>query len=157
MRRRVARTVLAHLGPRGVLIALTAPIWITTGLGTLGGHARTPPGAPHLLLPEVWRGWGLWIIPGLIALAMLVPRRCDIAHRVAVAALIVAPVVCALSYEWSWLMWLIPWDPVGWPGGYYGAAVLAPYLLTILAMIYAPDTWHYLSADKTRAERREAR
>lgn len=150
--RRRLHLILRCLGPRGTLIALAAPGWITLGIGTVAGFSGKPQDAPHLLIPEDIRGWALWIVPGLLALALVAARR-EQPQRLAVALLSLGPMVRAFSYSWAWWAWLLSDD--GASSGFYAAAAWWLLLLLVTCMVYAPDTWHYLGDDRERRERRE--
>lgn len=102
---------------RGYTLLLCAFIWGLVGYAVWIGAAGGGPGTFHDLLSQPVR-LGIWWIPALLALALACSARWD---WLALAALVIGPVLRCLSYFTSWMLYLD-----GQPGlrtGWYAAAI----------------------------------
>lgn len=122
-----------------------ALIWIPMGIGTMNGLAGKPRDAPHLLIPQDLRGWAC-IVTGLAALVVLVAdrHRSERGTRVAVALLLIMPLVRALSYSLAGLYAIVDLDGdgeglTGSPDAYY---TCLPWWTISLAILTQAVNWH---------------
>lgn len=111
------RITWSRLGVRGYTLLLCAFIWSLVGYGVWVGAGTGGPGTFHDLLPESVR-LAIWWAPALLALLLVCSARWD---WIALAALVVGPVLRCLSYLLSWVLYL-DGDP-GLRSGWYPAAI----------------------------------
>ena len=108
-----------RFGRRGAALVLFAFIYITYGIG-LGAAPRPTRVGLQLLIAGIPTDAlaVAWVVTGTVAAAAAVPRL-GVPQSVGFVALMLMSSVWALSYLWSWIMWLGSigdGNPLGWSG-----------------------------------------
>ena len=101
--------------PRQTALLVFALMHISMGFSVLGQptHFDSDLAIWHTAIPLEFRV-SAWFVAGIVALSGVFSNRLQTAGFV-VATLL--PTERALSYGWSWLMWVIPGPPRGNPWG----------------------------------------
>lgn len=111
---------------RSRVLGLLGIIWLLSAYG-VAVAPQNRLGLPHELLPE-WVRIGLWLVPGLVAVAAAVvwPKLDGTAW-----GLLNLPIaVVTASFLYGWVVWLLPGSG-GFSAGWRGAAVYAALGLLI--------------------------
>lgn len=130
------RQARERLGLRGAAMILCAYIWTLVGVATILGAAAAPPGTFHTALPVPVRA-SLWLIPAAGALILAWSREHD---WIALALLVIGPMLRITSYLTSWLLYLTGHEGLG--TGWYSAAIHGALLglVALTAAIHRPPT-----------------
>lgn len=127
-----------RLGVRGYALLLCAFIWSLVGYGILAGPQTDSPGTFHDGLPT-WARLAIWFLPAAAALLGAWMPRWD---WLALALLVVGPVVRCCSYLTSWILWLSRHH--GLATGWYAAALYLA-LIGIVGVAAASHRQSYLA------------
>ena len=121
---------------RTVILLLAAYVWFVIGVGVYLEVSRPPtPGVFHHLFPSEARA-GAWIGSSALALlGTLFPAR----SHLALAGLMVMPVLRVISYFWGWFMYMIPGVPDGFAGGWYSASLHLSLVLLVAVGAVIPS------------------
>jgi len=139
----------AKLGRRGAVLLILGVIWLFIGISTIadpyasGGRNL---GLFHEALPS-WLRATLWIGTALLALSSAwraAGRRDDWGYM----ALILMPIVRAMSYLWAWLLNLIPGPPVGDPTGWLGFIVWGTVAVLVFTISGWPESPKFVPPEK---------
>ena len=130
------RIIVRRIGLRGEALLGLGVVWMLLGIGVGEGLHRPPADASlwHLLLPDQLRA-GIWIVSGLLAVVASMWQRLS---PLALALLVVAPMIRITSYGWAWLMALIPGPPPGHPTAWYVLATQTMLLASVLFAAHVP-------------------
>lgn len=105
-----------RLGVRGYAMLLCSFIWCLIGYGITRGTGVHIPGTFHDQIPT-WIRLCVWFVPAALALALAWSTRLD---WVALALLIIGPVVRCCSYTIAWLLTYV--GRSGYHDGWYAAS-----------------------------------
>lgn len=125
------------LGYRDKMLLVLGVGWVFMGLAV--PDERQFPGVLHFVLPQ-WLRMALWVVSGLIAIAVAFRplRRPNDAY--AWLALFIGPAVRGLSYMWAWIDWLVPAGSEGYSRGWAWALIYAIMLGVIIVAASWPES-----------------
>lgn len=133
--RRLLREPPAFLGRRGAVLVIIGLVWIMQGIGiVVAGDPPTPTDAAllHLQIPIVIRVL-LWAVTGTIAICGALLNRPNW-EGMGFMALVAMPLERALSYGWSWLVYVGTWGDIGYGRSWVGAISWAAVVVLIVTI-----------------------
>lgn len=137
---RLLGALIAHVGRRGMVLAIIGMIWALYGLSLILGDVSTTSQAAmtvwHLGIDPDVRG-GAWLATGILALytAASKPRT----DTPGFLALTVAPMVYAFSYLTAWVTWVLPVADPGYSQGLFSGLSWAAVITLIATVASWPE------------------
>lgn len=137
---RTARRLTRHLGVHGSGLLLIGLLWLLVGIGAL--TPQPPSGTDALLLHQRMSpiiDATMWFTAAMGCLAAALDRNGPRRDGLALAFASIPPMIRFTSYLWGWIVSLLPGEPVGYPRGWYVAALFACLVAMVWLVAAIPE------------------